>query len=157
MGNTILNQWSRNNCWVFAMMAVLINKWVNIDIARLSELKAPYYPQLENLFIKEGLITKMIPINTTRLVDYWLKRWEWLITSTSRGDFSINNNQWGMIEFDEKSQHFFVICEDCWDKWKIVNSWGTQWGQEWYWYMKKSDFSKLFTPRRIVANKNIWV
>ena len=144
----ILNQWSRSNCGVYWVMAILQHMWVNFDIARFSEQKAPYIPLIEKLFIESGLIDKFIKIPTTRLVDLWLKRGEYLLTWTNLGNFTSAN-----VTFDWKSNHWFVICEDCWDRWKILNSWGDSWWENGYWYIKKSDFSKLFTPRRIVIKK----
>lgn len=111
--------------------------------------KSTILPLIEKLFIDSGLIDKFIKIPTTRLVDLWLRKWEYLLTWTNLGNFTSWN-----VTFDWKSNHWFVICEDCWDRWKILNSWGDSWWENGYWYIKKSDFSKLFTPRRIVIYKN---
>lgn len=152
MGNTILNQWSRSNCGVFSTMAILQHMWVNFDIAMFSEQKAPYINKIEKLFVASGLVKEFIPLRTSKVVDMWLKKWEYILTGTNLGNFSTKD-----VTFDWKSNHWFVICEDLGDKWKIQNSWGEEYWDKWYGYMKKSDFKKLFTPRRIVANKNIWV
>ena len=141
----ILNQWSRRNCWVFATCWILQHMWVNFDIARFQDEFAPYINQIEKLFVASGLVKQFIKIPTTRLVDLWLRKGEYLLTWTNLGNFTSSN-----VTFDWKSNHWFVICEDCWDKWKILNSWGDSWWENGYWYIKKSDFSKLFTPRRVI-------
>ena len=141
----ILNQWSRRNCWVFATCWILQHMWVNFDIARFQDEFAPYINQIEKLFVASGLIKEFIPLRTSKVVDMWLKKWEHILTGTNLGNFSTKD-----VTFDWKSNHWFVICEDCWDRYKIQNSWGIEWGENWYWYIKKSDFSKLFCPRRII-------
>lgn len=142
----ILDQWNRRNCWVFWVMGILIHKWVNFSIAEFQDKKAPYINQIEKLFVESGLVDKFITINTPTVVDMWLKKWEYLITSTSRGNFSNYQN----ITFDWKTQHFFIICEDLWDIWKCQNSWGEWYWDNWYMYMNKSDFKYLMRPRRII-------
>lgn len=151
----IFNQWSRNNCWIWAVCAILQHQWIIFDIERFSELKAPYIPLIEKLFIESGLVSKFIKIPTTRLVDLWLKRWEYLLTGTNLWDFTLEDNTLWIVEFDWNSQHWFVIVWDCWDKYKLQNSWGEEYWEKGYMYMKKSDFSKLFCPRRIIANKKL--
>ena len=146
--NTILNQGNKRNCGIWAVCAILIHNNVVFDIEKITNNFAPYIPLIEKLFIESGLIDKFIKIPTTRLVDLWLRKWEYLLTWTNLGNFTSSN-----VTFDWKSNHWFVICEDCWDRYKIQNSWGIEWGENWYWYIKKSDFSKLFTPRRIVIKK----
>lgn len=146
----ILNQWTRNNCGVFATMAILIHKWVNFSIAEFQDKKAPYINQIEKLFVASGLVKQFIKIPTTRLVDLWLKRWEYLLTGTNLWDFTLEDNVWWLVEFDWKSQHWFIIVENLWDKYKLQNSWGESYWENGYMYMKKSDFSKLFCPRRVI-------
>lgn len=149
MGNKILNQWSSNNCANYALIAILQHKWIIVP-DELFLIDAPYIPKLEKLFTEAGLIKKFIPIRTPKLVDYWLKKWEYLLTCTNRWDFTLQDNKDWLLEFDEKSQHFFVITEDCWDKWKCQNSWGDQWNWNWCFYMNKTDFKSILTPRRVV-------
>lgn len=142
----ILNQWQNKTCATFAVMGILLNKWIVFDLERISKVKVPYYPQVEKLFKDEGLIKQFVKIPTTRLVDLWLSRWEWLITSTSRWNF----NNPPLVTFDWKSQHFFIIKERVWDKYKCINSWGKEWGEEGCFYINISDFKYLFTPRRVI-------
>lgn len=146
--NTILNQGNKRNCGIWAVCAILIHNNVVFDIEKITNNFAPYIPLIEKLFIDSGLIDKFIKIPTTRLVDLWLCKWEYLLTWTNLGNFTSSN-----VTFDWKSNHWFVICEDCWDRYKIQNSWGIEWWENGYWYIKKNDFSKLFTPRRIVIKK----
>lgn len=148
----ILNQWSRKNCWIYATMAILQHKWILFDIARFSELQAPYINIIEKTFKEANLIKRFIPIQIPRLVDYWLSRWEYILTGTPRGDFTLENNDWWLVEFDERSQHWFVIIENCWDTWKCQNSWWPDWNWDGCFHIKKSDFWYLFTPRRILWN-----
>ncbi len=147
----ILNQWQNPTCGNFAVMAILSNKWIGFDLERLSTIRVPYINQLEKLFIEEGLIKKFIKIPTPKLVDLWLRRWEYILAQTLRWDFSLEDNVWKMLEFDENYQHYFVIIQDCWDKWKCQNSWGKDWNWDWCFYMKKSDFWYLMTPRRVIT------
>lgn len=145
----ILNQWSRRNCGVFASMWILKHMWVIFDISEFQDKFAPYINQVEKLF--SGYIDKFITLNTPTVVDMWLKKWEYLLTSTSRGNFSNPPN----ISFDWKTQHFFIICEDLWEKWKCQNSWGEEWWDKWYFYIKKSDFKYLTRPKRFVISKKM--
>ncbi len=142
----ILNQWNRSNCGIWATMAILQNKWVNFDIAKFSEEKAPYIPIIENLFKNSGLIKEFVPLRTPKIVDIWLKKWEYILTGSPRWNYDNPPN----ITFDWNTQHWFVICENLWDKWKCQNSWGEEWGEKGYFYMRKSDFRYLFTPRRVI-------
>ncbi len=146
--NTILNQGNKRNCGIWAVCAILIHNNVVFDIEKITNNFAPYIPLIEKLFVASGLVKQFIKIPTTRLVDLWLRKGEYLLTWTNLGNFTSSN-----VTFDWKSNHWFVICEDCWDRWKILNSWGDSWWENGYWYIKKSDFSKLFTPRRIICNK----
>ena len=143
----VLNQWQRMTCATFAVMGILLKYWIQFDLERLSTIRVPYYNQVENLFKDEGLIKQFIKIPTPKLVDLWLRKWEWLITSTSRWNFTNPPN----ITFNWTSAHFFIICEDLWDRWKCLNSWWKEWGDGWYFYINKSDFKYLFTPRRIIT------
>lgn len=147
----ILDQWQNKTCATYAVMWILLHMWKTLDIERLWKIRRPFIGQVEQLFIDEGLIKKFIKIPTPRLVDLWLKRWEYLLTATSRGDFSLQDNKDWLLEFDEKSQHFFIIIEDIWDKWKCQNSWGSAWDWDWCFEMKKSDFKYLLTPRRVIV------
>lgn len=142
----ILNQGSRRNCGIFATMWILQHMWVKFDISMFQDEFAPYINQIEKIFISSGLIYKFIPLNTSTIVDMWLKKWEYLLTSTSRGNFSNPPD----VTFDGKSQHFFIICEDLWDKWKLQNSWGEEYWDHGYMYMMKKDFNKLLRPRRVI-------
>lgn len=143
----VLNQWQRMTCATFAVMWVLLKYWIQFDLERLSSIRVPYYNQVEKLFKDECLIKQFVKIPTPKLVDLWLKKWEWLITSTSRWNFNNPPN----ITFNWTSAHFFIICEDLWDRWKCLNSWWKEWGDEWYFYINKSDFKYLFTPRRVIT------
>ena len=145
----ILNQENRTNCWIWATMAILQHEWVIFDIAKFSELKAPYMPLIQKIFVDSGLVSKFIPLPTPKLVDLWLNRWEYILTGTSRGDFTLEDNEGCRVEFDEKVQHYFAIIKDCWDRWQCQNSWWADWNWDWCFYMKKADFKYLFTPRRI--------
>lgn len=145
----VLNQWQRMTCANFAVMGVLLKYWIQFDLERLSNVKVPYYPQVEKLFKDEGLIKQFVKLPTQRLVDLWLSRWEWLITSTARWNFNNPPN----ITFDWKSQHFFIIVWIIWDKYKCLNSWWKEWGDGGYFYINVADFKYLFTPRRVITNK----
>ena len=144
--NTILNQGNKRNCGIWAVCAILIHNNVVFDIEKITNNFAPYINKIEKLFVASGLIDKFITINTPTVVDMWLKKWEYLLTSTSRGNFSNPPN----ITFDWKTQHFFIICEDLWNRWKCQNSWGKEWGDNWYFYINKSDFNYLMRPRRVI-------
>ena len=146
----ILNQEQRSNCWIWACMAILQHAGVKFDISTFSELKAPYAPIIEKIFIDSGLVIQFVKLPNTKLVDIWLNKWEYILTGTPRGDFSLDNNDGWLVDFDEKSQHWFVIVENCWDRYKLQNSWWEEYWEKGYMYMKKSDFSKLFTPKRLV-------
>lgn len=147
----VLNQWINKTCATFSVMGVLLKYWIGFDLERLSLIKVPYYHQVEKLFKEEWLIKQFVKIPTPKLVDLWLRKWEWLITSTSRWDFTLNDNkELNVVEFDENSQHFFIIVEDYGDRWKCLNSWGKEWGEGWFFYINKSDFKYLFTPRRVI-------
>ncbi len=146
----ILNQWQRKNCGVWATMGILLHKWVVFSIDDYQDKSSPYPAGVENIFIEWWLIEKFLPVKTPALVDYWLRRGEYLLSWTSRWDFSLYDNKWWVIEFDERTRHFFYICENLWDKWKIGNSWWEWWWDKWYWYILKSDFAKLSIPKRIV-------
>ena len=143
----ILNQWQNKMCATFAVMGILLKYWIQFDLERLSKIKEPYYNQVEELFKNEGLIKQFIKIPTPKLVDLWLRRWEWLLTSTSKWNFNNPPN----VTLNWTSQHFFIITEDCWDKWKCLNSWWKEWGEGWFFYINKSDFKYLFTPRRVIT------
>jgi hypothetical protein len=107
--------------------------------------------------VKEGLVKKMIKLPTPKLVDLWLRRWEWLVTSTSRWDFTLHDNaELNIVEMDENSQHFFVITEDCWSRWKCLNSWWKEWWDNWYFYINKKDYKLLFTPCRVITH-TLWI
>lgn len=146
----VLNQWQLKTCATYSVMAILLKNNVKFDLERLKTIRVPYMRQLEELFVKEGLVKKFIKLPTPKLVDLWLRRWEWLVTSTSRWDFTLSDNEGWVVEFDEKSQHFFVITEDVGDKWKCLNSWWEEWGEGWYFYINKSDFKSLFNPCRVI-------
>lgn len=142
-----LDQWQRKTCATYSVMAILIHKWISFDLERLKDVRVPYMRQLEELFVKEGLVKKMIKLPTPKLVDLWLSRWEWLVTSTSRGNFLSTPN----VTFDGNSQHFFVITEDCWDRWKCLNSWWKEWWDNGHFYINKKDYKFLFTPCRVIT------
>lgn len=143
----VLNQWQRNNCGVWATMGILIKYWIQFDLATFQDVKAISINVIEKLFKDSGLIDKFIPILTPTIVDMWLKKWEWLLTKTSKWNFNNPPN----VTFDWTSIHFFIICEDCWDKWKCLNSWGKEWGEGGFFYINKSDFKYLFIPRRVIT------
>lgn len=146
MSDTILNQEQRMNCGVWATMAILIKYWIQFDLERFKDVKAIYINQIENLFKDSGLIEQFVVINTPTVVDRWLAKWEWLLTKTSKWNFTNPPN----VTFDWKYIHFFIIKEDLWDRWKCQNSWWSEWGDGGCFYIYKSEFSKLFAPRRIV-------
>lgn len=146
MGNTILNQGDKTNCGTFAIIGILQHYWVQFDFDTVSKIREPLIMKLQNRFISLWLVKYFIPLPNTRLVDLWLKRGEYLITWTKKGDFNNPPN----VTFDWNSEHYFIICENLGDKYKCINSWGDQWGDKWYFYINKSDFSKMFTPRRII-------
>ncbi len=148
----ILNQWQQTNCWTYAIMWILMHYWVQFDFDSVSKIREPLIMKLQKRFIDLWLVKKFVPILTARLVDLWLSKWEYLLVWTRRGDFSLINNVDWMVEFDESSEHYFIICENLWDKWKCQNSWGEEWGDKWYFYMRKSDFRYLFAPRRVIIN-----
>lgn len=149
----ILNQWTSDNCWTFAICWILQHYWVQFDFESVSKIREPLIMKLQNRFISLWLVKHFISLPNTRLVDLWLARWEHLLTGTKRGDFSLFDNVWWVVEFDEWTEHYLIICENLWDKYKLQNSWGESYGDKWYCYMKKSDFSKLFAPRRLVISK----
>lgn len=142
----ILNQWQRMNCGIWATMGILLKYWIQFDLEMLKDIKAISINQVENLFKDSGLIDKFIPLNTPTVVDRWLAKWEWLLTKTSKWNFTNPPN----ITFDWASVHFFIIVEDCGTRWKCLNSWWKEWGEGGFFYINKSDFKYLFTPRRVI-------
>lgn len=142
----ILNQWQRNNCWVWATMAILLKYWIQFDLATFQDVEAITIGQIENLFKEAGLIEQFVKLNTPTVVDMWLKKWEWILTKSSIGNFSNPPN----VTFDWTTNHFFIIKENVGDTWKCQNSWWSEWGDGGCFYIKKSDFKSLFIPRRIV-------
>lgn len=147
MSDIILNQWRDWTCANYAVMGVLSHKWIKYDLESLNDFNGLTYPIVEKLFKDRGLIKKFVPIPTPRLVDIWLKKWDWLITKTSTWNFKNPPN----VTFDGTSHHFFIIKEDCGDRWKCQNSWGKGWGEGGCFYINKSDFKSLFIPRRIIT------
>lgn len=143
----VLNQWQQMNCGVWATMGILLKYWIQFDLESFKDIKAISINQVENLFKEADLIDKFIPINTPTVVDRWLAKWEWLLTKTSKWNFTNPPN----VTFDWASVHFFIIVEDCGDRWKCLNSWWSEWGEGWFFYIKKSDFKYLFTPRRVIV------
>lgn len=147
----ILNQWAYPTCANYAVMGILDRKWIKCDMERLWKIRVPYYHQVEELFRKEGLVKEFITIPTQKQAEIWLRKWEPLLTSTSRWDFTLEDNVLGLVEFDERSQHFFIIIGMDWDLYKCQNSWWEWWGENGYFHIKKSDYKFLFTPRRIIT------
>ncbi len=145
MGNTILNQGNNDNCGTYAICWILQHYWVQFDFESVSKIREPLIMKLQNRFIALWLMKYFISLPNTRLVDLWLKRWEYLLTGTKLWNFNNPPN----VTFDWNSEHYFIICENLGDRYKCQNSWGDQWGDKWYFYIKKSDFSRMFTPRRI--------
>ena len=145
----ILNQEDQTNCGTWAIMGILQHYWVQFDFDTVSKIREPLIIKLQNRFIALWLIKYFIPLPNTRLVDLWLARKEYLLTGTNFWDFTLGDNEWWLVELDWKSQHYFIIVENCWDKWKCQNSWGDGYWDKGYMYVKKTDFSKLFTPRRL--------
>lgn len=146
----ILNQWSSNNCANYALIAILQNKWIIVP-DELFLIDAPYIGTLEKLFKEAGLIKKFLPLRNHKLVDLWLRKWEQLLTCTKRGDFTLNDNLGWLLEFDEKSLHFFVIIKDLGDKWLCQNSWGDKWDWDGCFEMKKSDFRFIQNPCKVIV------
>lgn len=146
----IFNQWQKMTCANYAVIAILDKYWIKCDVERIWSIKAPFIWQLENLFKNEGLIKGFVTCNTSKIVDRWLSKWEYLLTSTARWDFTLFDNNGWLLEFDWKTQHYFVIIEDCWDKYRCQNSWGAEWNWDWTFYMKKSEFNYLMRPRRVI-------
>lgn len=147
MADIIYNQGKGWTCANYAIMGVLSHKWIQFDPQRYSLVNGFTYPVTEKLFVAGGLMKKSVPLPTPRLVDLWLSKWEWLVTKTSTWNFKNPPN----VTFDGSSLHFFIIKEDLWDKWKCQNSWWNDWGDNWCFYINKSDFKKLFIPRRIIT------
>jgi len=146
----ILNQQSSPTCMNFAVCTILQRYWVKFDLDKIAYIRVPYIQKVEKLFVDAGLIKKFVKIPTPKLVDLWLNKWEWLITSTSRGDFTIHDNDGNIIEFDEKSQHAFVLIWDCGDRWEMQNVWGKEWNWNGRCFIMKKDFKYLMTPRRVI-------
>lgn len=153
MGNKILNQGDQTNCGTYAIMWILQHYWVPFDFESVSKIREPLIMKLQKRFIDLWLVKMFIPLPHTRLCDIWLKRWERLLTGTNFWDFTLEDNEWWIVEFDWKSQHYFIIVENCWDKYKLQNSWSDSYWEKGYMYMRKSDFKMLFAPRRIICNK----
>ncbi len=141
----ILNQGEQTNCGTYAIMWILQHYWVQFDFESVSKIREPLIMKLQKRFIDLWLVKHFIPLPNTRLVDMYLKRGEYLITGTKKWNFNNPPN----VTFDWNSEHYFIICENLVDKYKCVNSWGDKWGDKWYFYINKSDFSKMFTPRRL--------
>lgn len=149
----ILNQWTSPTCGNFWLVAILQHMGISYDWESILYVKVPFIGQLEKLFKDRGLIQQLVSIPTPKLVDIWLNKWEWLLVRTSRWDFTINDNDGNIIEFDGISQHYFVLTKDCWDKWEIQNSWWPDWNWTGTCYMNKSDFKYLSTPKRVIKAK----
>lgn len=149
----ILNQGSSDNCGTYAIMGILQYYWVPFDFELVSKIREPLIMKLQNRFIALWLVKRFITIPNVRLVDLWLKRWEHILTGTKLGDFSLYDNKWGVVEFDEWSEHYFIIVERCWDRYKCQNSWGAEWNWDGYFYINVADFRYLFAPRRVITNK----
>ena len=151
---TILNQWTSDNCWSYAIMWILLHYWVEFDFETVSKIREPLIKKLEKRFIDLGLVEQFIDLHTIKVVDRWLDKWEHLLTGTRFWDFTLQDNEWWLIQMDEDSQHYFILCQNCWDRWKVQNSGWVEWWSNGYGYMKKSDFSKLYSPKRLVIYKN---
>lgn len=142
----ILNQWQRPNCWIFAVMAILQHKGIPFDMNIIQEERSNFVNLIERIFKWHGLIKRFNILKTPTVMDIQLKKWEWILCSTARGNFKTKD-----VTFDWDSNHFFVIVADLGDKWKIQNSWGEEWGDKWYWYMDKKDFKYMMAPRTVIC------
>lgn len=149
----IYNQWNKWTCSNYALMAILNHKWIKFDEEKLSKKNWFTYPALQQLFRDNWVNVQLISLPSVRLVDLWLKRWEYILVWTNLWDFTLSDNLPNTVELDWDSNHFFVIVKDLWDKWLIQNSWWEWWWMKGTAYLYKDKFSKLFTPKRVVITK----
>lgn len=149
----ILNQWNSPTCMNFAICAILARRGVSFDLNDVWYEQRINIAWIEKLFVEKGLIKKLVKLPTPKLVDLWLNKWEWIYTSTFRWDFTIEDNEWNIVEFDWTAQHAFVLTKDCWDKWEMQNSWWPTWNWNGKSFIKKTDFKYLTTPLRIWIDK----
>lgn len=151
----IYKQESSGPCGYYATLIALQKLGVNIDEAGIFNVFSRYgnwpLPSIvagANMLVKQGIIRTFTTLKTPQQVDIALRHGVYPVTYTNRLSFDSVRNPPYIQLFNGKSQHAFAIVADCGDQWKIQDSQGDKFAENWYWYVMKSDFKKMVAPVR---------
>lgn len=138
-------------CWPFAFLSAMNNIGINLDETWANSFTKTFNSTDYGIrvCVEQWLIKWWVKLTTEKQVDYWLNKWQYVIVATWLLNFESVRNFPFIQSFDWKSRHFFCIVENLWDKWRILDSQGDKFSDNWTWYMNKKDFSKLLYPRII--------
>ncbi len=153
----IFNQWTKGQCEGYAFLAALEILDPSLDFkkidAELQEIGNLAYPGKAGQWFKEkGYIDNYYPVKKLQ-VKALINRHVPLITGSRFWDFSKVVPPVFRLTFDrsnEMQQHEYVIVNTSGRDLVCQNSWGEEWGDDWYFRVSKDDYRFLDTPFRII-------
>ena len=132
------------DCADYAFLSALRNQWVNVTEDYMKAIEGIWIANVGNHLVNAKIIANFIGISTIQWVDFWLKKWNYVIAWTGLMTFDSVRNPPYIQKFDGKKAHNFCIVPfDHPTLWKIKDSQGEWFADKWYWYMEKSDFRKI--------------
>lgn len=131
-------------CGSYASLNALQHSWVKATEQGILSLGTiMWFLAMSNKLRKSWYIKSLSYPLTQRQANQQLARGVAIIAKLTKNNFKsilapnfINDLNWVM-------GHFVCIIEDCWDKYKYIDQQGEWFGDKWYAYLLKSDFSKF--------------
>lgn len=148
MSNIIYTQKSQWECIRYAFLNALQLSGVKITEQEILAMEPMlWFPWMERN-LKELWIIKWLeyPKNIST-INWLLKRWNKLPCLIYRNNFESVKKAPYLQDFGGKMQHFVCIVEDCGDRFKVVDQQGENFWDKWYWYILKTDFTKIKVAR----------
>lgn len=142
--NPVYLQARSGDCADYAFLSALRNQWINVTEQEMKAIDGISIANVAKHLIDAKIIKNCIGINTLEWVDFWLKKWLYIIAWTGKMTFDSVRNPPFIQKFDgNKAHNFCIIPYDHPTLWKIKDSQGDKFADKGYWYMEKKDFRKI--------------
>ncbi len=142
--NPVYTQARSGDCADYAFLSAVRNQWVDMKEGFMKDIEGIGIANVWEYLIKNKLIANYITIKSIEGVDFWLKKWQYIVAGSGKINFDCLHRLPFIQDFTgERTHNFCIIPYDHATLWKVKDSQGPDYADHGHWYIRKADYLKI--------------